>query len=220
MITKDELKQWIKARNSQELVMLFVGGLIVTYLFWLLFIHSTLTAALAQVEQKITLAQADIKNTKEQVQRILTVVNGEEFATKIKHQQSLTHQSENFEVQLKKLLPTIMPADDLPRFTKDILMQQVPGIKLTSLKDLPDESWIPPGLTNAESLQAAKSIDKFPLQLEFSGNYFNTMRYLDMLDKLKWHIYWESLDYKVMNYPSAEVVLKFYVLGKNDKAKT
>jgi len=51
------------------------------------------------------------------------------------------------------------------------------------------------------------------LSLTFSGNYQNTLRYLQAIEASPWRFLWHSIDYKTKKYPTAEVTIKVYTLG-------
>jgi len=51
------------------------------------------------------------------------------------------------------------------------------------------------------------------LSLTFSGNYQNTLRYLQAIEASPWRFLWHSIDYKTQEYPTAEVTIKVYTLG-------
>ncbi len=51
------------------------------------------------------------------------------------------------------------------------------------------------------------------LSLTFSGNYQNTLRYLQAIEASSWRFLWHSIDYKTQEYPTAEVTIKVYTLG-------
>lgn len=88
----------------------------------------------------------------------------------------------------------------------DILNQnkQLALIKLDTL----------PVTTLLESKQPQTSpIYKHGLAITFSGSYLNTLNYLKALESLPWHFIWESIDYRVTDYPSAETTIKAYTLS-------
>jgi len=53
------------------------------------------------------------------------------------------------------------------------------------------------------------------LEIAFRGNYFDTLDYLKQLEKAGYQIFWNSLDYEVLNYPEAKITLSISVLSKN-----
>ncbi|OGT37837.1 MAG: hypothetical protein A3F12_02040 [Gammaproteobacteria bacterium RIFCSPHIGHO2_12_FULL_38_14] len=54
--------------------------------------------------------------------------------------------------------------------------------------------------------------------VEFTGNYFETIRYLDYLENLPWYLSFDSLEYQVDAYPNAKVTLILNVLCTRDGA--
>ncbi len=56
-------------------------------------------------------------------------------------------------------------------------------------------------------------IYKHGLVITFSGSYLDTLNYLKALESLPWHFIWESIDYQVKNYPTAETTIKAYTLS-------
>lgn len=45
------------------------------------------------------------------------------------------------------------------------------------------------------------------IAVEFTGNYFDTIQYLNTLDNLPWYLSFDSLEYQVDEYPNARVKL-------------
>ncbi len=88
----------------------------------------------------------------------------------------------------------------------DILNQnnQLTLIKLDTL----------PVTTLLESKQSQPNpIYKHGLAITFSGSYLGTFNYLKALESLPWHFIWESIDYRVKDYPTAETTIKAYTLS-------
>jgi MSHA biogenesis protein MshJ len=56
-------------------------------------------------------------------------------------------------------------------------------------------------------------IYKHGLAITFSGSYLDTLNYLKALESLPWHFIWESVDYQVKNYPTAETTIRAYTLS-------
>lgn len=51
------------------------------------------------------------------------------------------------------------------------------------------------------------------LELRFSGNYSATLAYLKAVEAMPWSFFWDSIDYKVKNYPIAEITLRVHTLS-------
>lgn len=76
-------------------------------------------------------------------------------------------------------------------------------------------------LVNLETLSAKpiveaeqnQSIFRHGLAITLSGRYFDVHHYLEALESLPWRFYWDSIDYQVKEYPTAEVTLHVYTLS-------
>lgn len=53
--------------------------------------------------------------------------------------------------------------------------------------------------------------------IRFLGDYFATMRYLQSLEKSVWKLSWERLEYKVIQYPTAEITLQFHTVSESQE---
>jgi MSHA biogenesis protein MshJ len=49
--------------------------------------------------------------------------------------------------------------------------------------------------------------------IKFQGDYFSTMSYLKAIEELGWLIFWDRLEYNVIEYPKAEVLLQIHTLS-------
>jgi MSHA biogenesis protein MshJ len=101
----------------------------------------------------------------------------------------------------KKFVPPQLMAEAL----NDMLKQnhKLTLVKLESL---------PPTTLLAEK-QQHQPIYKHGLVITFTGSYSDTVHYLETLEALPWAIIWESLDYRVKNYPIAEVTIRAVTLS-------
>lgn len=54
------------------------------------------------------------------------------------------------------------------------------------------------------------------VMIKFSGDYFSTMNYLQAIEKLPWKIFWDKLEYKVTQYPTAEITLYIHTVSIED----
>ncbi len=98
------------------------------------------------------------------------------------------------------------PPDLMAVALGDILSQnkQLTLIKLDTL----------PATTLFKSKQPQPNpIYKHGLVITFSGGYLDTLNYLKALESLPWHFIWDSIDYQVKDYPTAETTIKTYTLS-------
>src|SRR6185437_2174304 len=116
---------------------------------------------------------------------------------------------------IANLKPVFVPESDFSQLTKDILEQLDNSIMLVSLKEFPLQHWVVPNIDNTNQL--IQHIYQHKLAVEVRGDFFTIAVYLNRLEKLSWHLYWDSLEYKVIKYPEADAILQFYVLNNEKK---
>jgi len=98
-----------------------------------------------------------------------------------------------------------VPAHLMPKVLQDLL-QQNSGLKILDLKTLAKSTF-------SSAPEESSWIYRHGLSITLSGNYFNTLRYLEALEALPWRFNWESIDYQVKEYPIAETTLNVYTLS-------
>jgi MSHA biogenesis protein MshJ len=49
--------------------------------------------------------------------------------------------------------------------------------------------------------------------ITLQGDYFSTLNYLKSLETLPWRIHWDSIAYRVTEYPLAETRIQVYTLS-------
>ncbi|AJR07365.1 MSHA biogenesis protein MshJ [Photobacterium gaetbulicola] len=87
------------------------------------------------------------------------------------------------------------------------VLQHSRQLKLLSLESLP-----PVQLVGGED----QGYYIHPVRLTLRGRYFDLIRYLEQLEALPVQYYWRSLDYRVDNYPWADIQLEVYTLGVSE----
>jgi len=74
-------------------------------------------------------------------------------------------------------------------------LEKLPVKSLSS--DSPDQSWV----------------FLHGISLTLTGNYQNTLHYLQAIEASPWRFLWHSIGYKVQEYPSAEITIEIYTLS-------
>lgn len=57
------------------------------------------------------------------------------------------------------------------------------------------------------------TIYKHGLKIVFEGDFFTTLKYLKSLEAMPWHFYWDTVDYKVQEFPKARVSIIIHTLS-------
>lgn len=205
------IKTWVLKRTRRQQVGIFLLSLVFIYYFF----HSFLIKPIINKQNTLRQQIIDVKSQESVLQNQLSmiekVINSSEFKNLLIQQKLLQAQGKGVKKTIASFTPIFVAPGDFSRLTKDILNQIDKTINLVSLKEFPDQNWDAPEVN--KSVIVVKNINEHKLTIEFRANYFDTIAYLNRLEKLPWHLYWDSLEYKVIKFPEANVVIQVYVLS-------
>ncbi|MDD1621052.1 MAG: hypothetical protein LUQ11_06185 [Methylococcaceae bacterium] len=116
-------------------------------------------------------------------------------------QQSVNSLKQQLSHGEKKFVPSQLMASAL----RDMLKQHG-NLKLIKLETLPVSTF---GISEQQPAWVYRHVMAITLQ----GDYFSTLDYLKALENLPWRIHWDSIDYRVKDYPIAETRIQVYTLS-------
>lgn len=59
-------------------------------------------------------------------------------------------------------------------------------------------------------------IFKHGMRIVFEGDYFKTLAYLRALEAMPWRLYWDNVEYQVIDYPRARVAITVHTLSLHE----
>jgi MSHA biogenesis protein MshJ len=138
-------------------------------------------------------------------QATATVSSTDKTATNADNQKKLTELKAQYDQLQEQILlfgnKNFVPASLMAKVLIDVLKDNK-QLTMSKLETLPATPLL-------ELRQSNRSIYKHELAILFKGNYPDTVTYLKVLEALPWVINWESIDYKVKEYPLAEISIHF-----------
>ncbi len=93
------------------------------------------------------------------------------------------------------------------------------SLKLTHLESLGAEPLFPPPeLEEGEKAPREKqpNIFKHGMRVTFEGSFGSTVNYLKSLESMPWRFYWDNVEYQVLKYPRAQVVITIHTLSLDE----
>lgn len=117
---------------------------------------------------------------------------------------SLQQSVHNLKQQLMSGDKRFVPSQLMASALRDMLKQNG-NLQLISLETLPPKTF--------GQDEQPTWVYRHTMTLTLQGDYFSTLNYLTALENLPWRIHWDSIDYKVTNYPQAETRLQVYTLS-------
>jgi MSHA biogenesis protein MshJ len=125
--------------------------------------------------------------------------------------QSLRHQEQDLQQQISKLTSYFIGSERMASVLQDVLKSSN-NVKMKSVIANP-----PVPLTFSEQGTDNKAvIYQHSTVVVLTGNYFALTAVLERLDTLPWSLGWQSIDYKVTEYPDAELTLHLLTVSDNE----
>ena len=118
--------------------------------------------------------------------------------------QQLNARLEKLKSQLGEGEKEFVSANKMASLLTDMLNQNN-ALKLISLETLP--------ATTLSKSDQQSWVYRHGLSLTLQGSFMDTVNYLKSLESLPWRFSWDSVDYRVKQYPVAETTLRLYTLS-------
>jgi MSHA biogenesis protein MshJ len=211
----ESINQWILARDTRGKFILFCLSLLFIYvIFYFIFLRPVKTK-MEVLQGKISELKTQRETIEQQFKIITNIVNSPEFSSLLGQRQLLIQQTKHVQKKIESFKPVFVSEQDVSQVTKDVLGQLDNGVMLVNLKKFPLQRLVIPDIDKENRL--IQNIYQHKLTIQLNGNFFNVLSFLTRLEKLPWHLYWDSLEYKVTKYPEANVTIQLYVLS-NEKS--
>ncbi|MCA1929307.1 hypothetical protein [Rheinheimera sp.] len=206
-----QLSERFKALKQREKYSALIGSLLVC--LWLFMFQSLIPAFenLRKVEQQILGAS----NTLQQQQATLVSLQ-QQAGVDIdgnfrKELDMLRSQEQQLQQQISKLTSYFIGSERMALVLQDVLKSSN-KVKMKSVLAKP-----PVPLTFAEQGTDNKAvIYQHSTVVVLTGDYFSLAEVLTRLDALSWSLGWQSIDYKVTEYPDAELTLHLLTVSDNE----
>lgn len=91
-----------------------------------------------------------------------------------------------------------------------LVLEQNPGLKVLSLK--PDNS-INRKISFSQKVDRT-SLVKNAFTLKAQGSYLDFLQFVNQISNQEHHIFWDTLDYQVKDYPLGEITLTFHSISE------
>lgn len=191
--------------TQREKIMLLVSCLVLVWGAWDKLFFAPLQTKKTGLNNELSTIEEQIENNKRSAMEVELMAkvdpNKQNKQTIQQLNQQLTAMKQSLGIGDKAIISAQIMATVLSD-----LLKQYKGLKLISLESLPVTS-----LAKTEKEHAG--VYKHELVFSIHGSYLNILNYLKKMESLPWKFNWESLEFKVTDYPNAETKLKIYTLS-------
>jgi len=210
-------------RSLRERALLALGLLAVTFLLFNFLVFQSQSAKKAILQSRFDTANQELNKLSAEEKVFVSAFSNSLSSPEQRELVQLQTQLDKLDQDLDKLSVGLIEAEKLPRVLHDVLSYEKNLQLVTMTTTAPEPVEISkPVETVADSNQNVVALDdedntpplyKHTVKVVVRGKYFDVQHYLASLEKLSWKFYWSSLDYRVDDYPYAEVMVEVYTLS-------
>lgn len=214
-----DLQEKINARILRERVLIFLSAIAVVFMLWNFIIQAPLDKKMQDIKTQLTTAETLRTTTQTEIATLTQALLNDPDT--IKKAQIVQLQADILQVenQLQSASHSLIKAEQLPQALHDAL-EKTSQLTLLQATTLPaHELQFLPLVTsenNAATEVQKTGVYEHVVELRVAGNYFQVVEFLTALEALPWRFYWQRMDYKVMQYPNAEIILRVYTLSSEE----
>jgi hypothetical protein len=206
VLNLDELSSWLKSRTIREQWSIFALGIILIYEFWNMIIERPVINQSKDISQNISKLTQENSDLETQLMATNQLMKSDAVIKVIEKRKAIDQKYN----ELQKL-SYFVKFKDLAKIVHDIYHLNK-NIQINNYTVMESTPWEPAGLEKKNLFNNV--IYKYPMQLVFRGDYFNTLEFFKQLETTPWNFYLDSFSYKVEKYPMAEINTQFYVLSQ------
>jgi hypothetical protein len=202
------IKSWVSARTHRERVGILLLGWAAIYILWYLIIEKPLNQSRLATQHQTEAMRKQAAFFDNESNNVLN-----EAAKSAKDKQRSLEQQKQFE-SLNIQFASPLGNDTLLK----AILTPFNKIKFISLTKTPEnaaptaQGVVTIAATTAKPATVNQD-DKGIYQLIFHSDYLDTLSYLEQLEKLPWCLSWDSLEYKTLEYPDAEVTVNLHIVS-------
>lgn len=203
----------INALSMRERVLIFVALLVILSQLW----DSLLWQPVVTQQDQLLAQETAINKEMLQMQidlKILTARASQDPDQAVKQQIArLEQQLDAVNGNIRQASRALIEPAQMARLLESMLLEQK-ELQLLSLQTLDAQPMIK--IDNEDTRPLKYQVFRHGFSIEFRGGYMATLRYLEALEQLDEQFFWESVDYRVEDYPDGRVRLELYTLSLSE----
>ncbi len=196
---------WFDSISKREKVILIITVITMIIYAWNNYFYEPLQLDRKQLSTQLSALKTDISTQKLLATQIELAGKVDPNAENKKKLSEIKLELQKLKDQLKLDAKQFVSSQTMSVVLQQIL-QQDHSLSLLKLDTLPVAGLF-------DSAENKSWIFKHSLNITIEGSYFDSLNYLKSLESLDWFISWDSIDYKVSEYPLAITTFQLYTLS-------
>lgn len=211
----------IDALSLRERAILLVGALAVIYFVWDLLLLQPLEVERQRIQGQMLTNDAEFVALGEELDKLDPARSQAQSRSRREQLAQLRKQAKTLEGELAGTMVHLVPPAEMTRLL-EMVLQRTQGLELHKVSGLGSSTVeLGPGPATAggtpSSTVTAASLFRHGLRIEFSGDFYSTLSYLQQLEGLQWKFFWDSIDFKVGQYPASVTTISVFTLSLHDR---
>ncbi|HEC19491.1 MAG TPA: hypothetical protein ENI97_09115 [Gammaproteobacteria bacterium] len=221
---KERISAWaerFEAFSLRERVLIAVGMIAVLFMLWDALLLSPQEMEQRRIVNEMHGINQETATLTAEIQAMTAALQGGESAHIKTRMSELQTELGRLKQQQKELTIEFIRPVQMARVLRDMLRAEG-GLRLARLESLGVEPLFPveegKQTDNEQKQQRTRrpEIFKHGLRIVFEGDYFKTLKYLRALEAMPWRLYWDNVEYQVLEYPKARVAITVHTLSLDE----
>ena len=212
------IKEKVAEMTLRERAILASMSVVIVAVIWLQFVFGDYEKEQKGLSNKKSAIAADTLSQSERLVTLSEVLAHDPNAELRKQREALDAKLFTLKQKIETRLSHLIAPEKMADVMRTVL-SDYKGLSLVSAKNLPVEPLKIHADENSKGLDLSNSagqseavIFAHGFEMELSGNYFQTLSFLQHLEKMS-GFYWQALDYEVEDYPNATITLQLNTLS-------
>lgn len=222
----NKLQETVDARVLRERALIFASAIALLFIAWSFFIQAPFDDRARDMKTKFNELVAQRTATQQQIGEMNQTLLNDPGRLKEEQIKQLQADIDAIDIKLKDASHGLVKAEQLPQILEDVLLR-TSKLTLLDVATLPVHELQVETVTGdiyklndrlAKNVQARRNLGVYEhvVQMRVAGSYSQITQFLIALEELPWRFYWQRLDYKVVEYPNAEIILRVYTLSSEE----
>jgi len=202
--------KWYETQNRQIRLIVLGVILLCIWLFWRVFFMVPMDKFQTIKINEISVVQQQIQNVSNQIASIKQKAHALRWTDRQSMLQQFNLTISRLYQQVQSYVANAITLNELSDLAADMVSGQ--AVVVSHIHNLSPQPWIT-SKTDIQLPMSATRLVKYPMEVDFHGNFLATVNYLTRLNKLKWPLGWNEFHYQVTQWPDANVHMSLYALG-------
>lgn len=209
------LNRRLNARAPRERVLIAVATLVVVMLMGDLLVLQPLRDRADRESARIDAATESIAETAATLDELQARLRDDPNAGRRARIASLEARRDALDARLRARSLALVDPAEMASLLRS-LMDRSEGLELVRLESEPVEP-VALGFAKGTAEGGAPSLYRHGVVLEFRGGYEDLVDYLGAVEAMPWMVFWEMVDIRMVDYPTASITLRVYTLGISEE---